>query len=234
MEKGENMNEIEEALKYPNHSIKKSYLFRKNKIAELEIDYENFQNTIINNEKVGDKYRNFIISYGANASPHYLNKKFKYEVELPIIYININNYDVVYANYICSDGTIPTTMIEKKGSQVNIFVYPINERELTTLNESENIDVDYELKEMISQDLEFLKADKIYYYKCIHGELKLNNMKISCSEIVGKDRHNLNLKQYEIQKNISKKFEVNDMENFILENIQDNKIRNLRNKILKG
>lgn len=237
-----NINDIRSALEYPGQTIKDSFIFTHNRIYSIDVDYKDINNSdvIINHKHM--KYselfninnQSYVISYGANAALKYLESKFKnIDIQVPVIYFELEGYDIVYANYICSDGTIPATMVKSDKSSIKLYVSPLLESSIDILNETESIGVDYELCEIEDEKLNFLNANKVYYYRCLHGALNADDKLYSCANIIGENRLGEKLNQYDIIKLACEKiFSELDIFEFISRNIEDKEYRNINNEIM--
>lgn len=220
-----NINNIKNALEYPGQTIKDSFIFTHDRIYKMDVDFTNIDNSSV---AIGDKlmkYRDFfigkdetyVISYGANAALKYLDRKFKdIDIKVPVIYFELEGYDVVYANYIVNDGTIPATMVKSDKSIIKIYISPLLESNIDILNETESVGVDYELCEIEDKNLDFLNGNKVYYYRCLHGPLIIDNNYYSCESIIGENRLGIELNQYDIAKLACEKiFSTLDVFSFI-------------------
>lgn len=239
-----NISKIKNALEYPGQTIKDSFIFTHNRIYKMNVDYQDINNSDVIIEDKIIKYNDFInvenqsyvISYGANAALKYLESKFRnVDIKVPVIYFELKGYDIVYANYIVNDGTIPATMVKSENSKVNIFVSPLLESNIDILNETESLGVDYELCEIEDENLNFLNESKVYYYRCLHGPLIIEKDYYSCGDIIGKNRLGRELNQYDmINLTCEKVFSHLDVFEFINRNIEDEEYRNKNNRIMWG
>ena len=164
-----NNDKIRNALEYPGQTIRDSFIYTHNRIYSMDVDFKDVHNSkvIVDDQLI--KYKDFfqiegqsyVISYGANAALKYLESKFKdVDIKVPVIYFELKGYDIVYANYIVSDGTIPATMVKSDKSTIRMYVSPFLESNIDILNEPESVGVDYELCQMEDESLDSSRSKK--------------------------------------------------------------------------
>lgn len=237
-----NIDHIRNALEYPGQTIKDSFIYTHDRVYTMDVDFNDIDNSNVIIEDEITKYRDlintnnqsYVIGYGANAALKYLESKFKdVDIKVPVIYFELKGYDIVYSNYICSDGTIPATMVKSDNSIIKIYVSPLLESNIDILNKTESIGIDYELCQIQDEKLKFLNTNKVYYYRCLHGPLIIDKKYYSCQSINGENRLGLELDQYSIMKLACEKlFLKPDVFNFISRNIEEQEYRNMNNGIM--
>lgn len=181
-----------------------------------------------------------VLAYGSNASPSTLKQKFvgtEENVIIPVINARLLNFDVVYSAHISSYGSIPATLQYSPDTEVDMFVTYLSKQQLKQMHETESLGTNYCFGKLSNIELMIenkSKLNEIFTYLSLHGCLFLNESHFALSAI------NANKRSYPIKNeneilNLTKhalKYDK-DLNQFIIENIENYKIRESRNKDLK-
>lgn len=89
-----------------------------------------------------------IVAHGSNASFVQLRRKFgalSGDVIVPVIRVRIPNQMIVFANHITPYGSIPTTIEDRHGNDVDVFITFLLRREYDLMNKTEELGLYYDL-----------------------------------------------------------------------------------------
>lgn len=118
---------LERALAYPYAAPERSYLYLDGEARELPASGTDLS------------ARTPLLSYGANASPDALARKLAAlpGVEMPVLQVELEGFDVVYSAHVSPYGAVPATLLESPGTTAPVFViHPTAEqRALLTASE---------------------------------------------------------------------------------------------------
>ena len=81
-----------------------------------------------------------VLSYGSNAAPQQLKRKFPNEPEdRPILVAKtvLKDFDVVYSAHFTSYGALPATLVPSEGTRLNVFVLWLLPPQLEALHKTE-------------------------------------------------------------------------------------------------
>ena len=202
------------------------------------------------------KNRTQILSYGSNSSHGQLIRKFKSlnDVLFPVINIKLKNFDTIYTSFITSYGAHPATIINSENTYLYGTICYFDDKLLKIMDKTEGRGKTYELVEILdsinpieinkNNEINSIKLEQsLKTYLSNKGALNFNNEYVAIKEIKNQNRHYNAMLQHEVMLhtlNYFKSFEkinignqcFNNLNNFILSNIQDPNLRKERNMIL--
>ena len=142
-----------------------------------------------------------VLAIGSNKSPEQLLRKFGHEGFLPVTFVKLCDYDVVYAAHMASYGSIPATLTASPGTIIEIAVTWLSKLQLEHMHETEAIGVNYDygiartLK--IISDYDYGNQD-IGCYLGRRGCLSVKGDIVALTEIIATNRIFKEVKQSEI------------------------------------
>jgi hypothetical protein len=111
------------ALDYPYAAPARSFLFAGG--AEQPIEAADFRG------------RRPVLAHGSNRAPAQLLRKFGPGAEVPVTYVWLDGYDVVYAAHVTRYGAISSTLQRVPGCRVRVALTWLNEDQLRRMHETE-------------------------------------------------------------------------------------------------
>ncbi len=126
---------LRRALAYPFATPERSYLYRDGGAEELPAAGPDLSG------------RTPLLSYGANAAPEALARKLASlpGVELPVLQVELEGFDVVYSAHVSPYGAVPATLVESPGTVAPVFVIHPTAEQRALLTASE---LNYDLVEV--------------------------------------------------------------------------------------
>lgn len=148
------------ALDYPYAAPDGSYLYIDGAAAELPPE----------GPDLGD--RTPLIAYGANAAPAALARKLTQlpGVEMPVLQLELEGFDVVYSAHVSPYGAVPATLAESPGTVAPAFLLHPTAEQLALLTASEP---NYDLVEVAG----------MVAYRSKHGCLKLHGSPVALAAV---------------------------------------------------
>jgi hypothetical protein len=146
-----------------------------------------------------------VLAIGSNRSPEQLLRKFGDQDFLPVTFIKLYDYDVVYAAHMASYGSIPAVLAPSSGTIVDIAITWLSKLQLKRMHETEAIGINYDygvansLK--INADYDYKNQD-IGCYLGRRGCLNIMGNVIALKEITATKRVFSAFSQSEILKKI--------------------------------
>ena len=161
-----NFSSFDRAISYPYFAPNYSFSFYKGKFIKGICDD-------LNN-------RIPILSVGSNRSPYQLKRKFSLNQDLFVTPAILIDSDIVYAASLSAYGSMPATQWPSKGTEVDLNVLWLNEKQLEIMHLSEALGVAYnfvKLKLGTVKIKDFKYAKQIYGYISIAGVFPFNDNK---------------------------------------------------------
>lgn len=148
------------ALEYPYATPDRSYLYRDGAATELPADGPDLAG------------RSPLIAYGANAAPEALGRKLTQlpGVELPVMRLELDGFDVVYSAHVSPYGAVPATLVESPGAVAPAFLLHPTAEQLALLTASEP---NYDLEEI----------DGLAVYRSKHGCLEIDGAPVALAAV---------------------------------------------------
>ena len=121
-----------------------------------------------------------ILSVGSNRSPYQLKRKFSLNQDICVTPAILIDSDIVYAASLSAYGSMPATQWPSKGTEVDLNVLWLNEKQLEIMHLSEALGVAYnfvklKLGTVIIKDFKYAK--QIYGYISIAGVFPFDDNK---------------------------------------------------------
>lgn len=253
-----NRKKIERAKNYPFDIPNYSYVFINGKAFKLlEFNPNSLMDSIIQVNEERQKLRKYfdskkidlrfdfsnlfpVLAYGSNSSFRQLQEKFSNfndYVVIPVIKAHLFDFDVVYSAHISPYGSIPATLQYSPKTMVETFVAYLTEPQLNHLHETEKLGINYCFGKLFNIRLVLENnavLQEIFAYLSLHNCLYINDSHIALSAIRAKNRIFPQMNEIGVLtlvRDIIKKDK--DLDTFMLENIDDPKIREKRIKDLK-
>jgi len=260
--------DLNRAKMYPYFRPDYSFLYYKNQYLKIKdffsdkpvIYLKNKESSLLEYLKlIKNNYdellsRTPVLSYGSNSSPIQLIKKFSSNQNciIPIINVELLDFDTVYASSITSYGSHPATIQASAGTRLKGTICFLDKQLLNIMHKSESKGIAYnfielngniKLNELDNKNINLQQSLKTYISakKC----LNINNNCAALSTIKNENRKFIALTQEDAMKHtmeliknaniINEKiiFDFTDLDTFILSNIRDKQLRLKRNKFLK-
>jgi hypothetical protein len=146
-----------------------------------------------------------VLAIGSNKSPEQLLRKFGHQDFLPVTFVKLCDYDVVYAAHMASYGSIPAILTASPGTIIEIAVTWLSKLQLEHMHKTEAIGVNYDygiakaLKIISDYDYE---NQEMGCYLGRRGCLSVKGDIIALTEIIATNRVFKEFKQSEILKEI--------------------------------
>lgn len=151
---------LERALAYPYAAPERSYLYLDGEARELPGSGTDLS------------ARTPLLSYGANASPDALARKLAPlpGVEMPVLQVELEGFDVVYSAHVSPYGAVPATLLESPGTTAPVFVIHPTAEQRALLTASEP---NYDLVEL----------NGIAAYRSKHGCLEIDGSPVALAAV---------------------------------------------------
>lgn len=81
--------------------------------------------------------RHVVLAYGSNSSTRALLRKFAGELHLPVLKGRLEGFDVVYSSHLSAYGSVPVTLHQAPGAEIETFVTLLTDEQLVVLAETE-------------------------------------------------------------------------------------------------
>jgi hypothetical protein len=112
---------------YPYHAPARGYLFRHEAVRPLaEAEFRG---------------RTPVLGHGSNRAPAQLARKFAHfegqDAEIPVTYVWLSGYDVVYSAHVTTYGAIASTLQHAPGCRVRVALTWLDDRQLERMHETE-------------------------------------------------------------------------------------------------
>jgi hypothetical protein len=157
--------ELERALGYPYAIPSHSYVLVEGEARELaavEVDLP---------ERIP------LLAYGSNAAPAILAQKLKGTTDpVPVVRAALHDFDVVYSNHVSRYGSVPAALHPSPGTEVEVSVLHLTERQLRLISETEP---NYDLRTLAG-------ARCLLEGGCPHTELRAYLSRHGCLLVDGK------------------------------------------------
>ena len=157
---GETAAILRRALAYPYAAPDRSYHYRDGEPRELPEGGPDLTG------------RTPLLSYGANSAPEALARKLAAlpGVELPVMRVELDGYDVVYSAHVSPYGAVPATLIKSPGTTAPVFVlHPTAEQHALLTATEPNYDL--------------VEVDGIPAYRSKHGCLQLDGSPVALAAV---------------------------------------------------
>lgn len=180
-----------------------------------------------------------VLSYGSNASPPQLRRKFDSlpDTVFPCLEGRLRDFDVVYSAHFTSYGSIPATLQFYPGTLSDLFVTFLTVEQLRWLSRSEAVGINYALVRLIGIHLTLADGTRlsdVLTYVGLHGSLTIDNEEIALREVGVSGRRIASLGQRELQITLRDRLQPTwPIHQFILEAVRDNRARHLRTARLR-
>ena len=220
---------FERAISYPYFIPNRSYVVSDG--GHEEIDGEMSATDLAGREPV--------LAVGSNQSPEQLTRKFIGSDwgAIPVIRVQLCNFDIAYSPHITSYGSIPSTLQSAPGVKVNLFVTWLTPKQLERMHETEISSANYVFGrlENIELQIEFGPSlDFVYVYASRRGILCHEGSPISVSEISVTSRNWLSLTQEQVQRHTRDQLDPGkELREFICESIVKPDLRRKRTQALE-
>lgn len=151
---------LERALAYPYAAPERSYLYLDGEAREMPASGTDLS------------ARTPLLSYGANASPDALARKLAAlpGVEMPVLQVELEGFDVVYSAHVSPYGAVPATLLESPGTTAPVFVIHPTAEQRALLTASEP---NYDLVEL----------NGIAVYRSKHGCLQIDGSPVALAAV---------------------------------------------------
>lgn len=249
-------NLIEKAKSYPFDIPSYSYILVNNEVFRLtNIDFECFDKSEIETKNGLKRLKDLlleqnldfpdlnelipVLAYGSNASHTQLKEKYLDfdNVVIPSIKSKLVNFDVVYSAHFSPYGAIPATLQYSPGTEIDVFILYLDEDKLLHLHKTERLGLNYCFAKLNNIKLVIgnkISVNEIKTYLSIRGCLFINGTHIALSAINAKNRVFPDKSEEEILNLIREILDPEkDLNEFILENVKSQQIREKRMKKLK-
>lgn len=266
-----NISDLNKAKMYPYYRPDYSFLYYRNQYLKIKDFFsDNPKIYLKDRESSLNEYlsliksdlsellsRTPVLSYGSNSSPVQLIKKFSINQKtvIPIINVELLDFDTVYASSITSYGSHPATIQQSNGTRLKGTICFLDKQLLNMMHKTESIGISYDfvelnnnikLNELDNKNIKLNQTLKTYISikKC----LNIDNNIVALSSIKNEGRKFVAMSQEEAMKYTMQLMEdsniideenseiVTDFDNvnkFIMSNINNKKLRIKRNKFLK-
>ncbi len=185
-----------------------------------------------------------VLAYGSNAAIDQLQRKFadfNEFVFIPVIKAKLWNFDVVYSPCFSSYGSVPATLQYSAGTEVDVFVTFLTPQQLQRMHVTEGMHTgnpNYFFARFDDIDITLvnnIEITSIFTYLSTHGCLSLNESEVSLKSIFATNRKFPSYDQCEVLCELKNYFHSEkELDDFIYENILDDKISELRSERLKS
>ena len=204
---------------YPGEKPNYSYLHHGHYIKPLDL-YNQSILSILKSNNITNTYP--IIGYGSNACPAQIMQKFNNKDEkIPILRGRLKNYDIIYSAKSTTYGSIPATIIESKGTIVEVWIQLLTKKQLEHMTKTESnyylVKID---KKIEIENGEIISPAYAYIHKS--GAFSINKQPIALADIPAFKRKFLSLNQTQILKHISNNFASGNIYDVIKYGINNN------------
>tara|TARA_Y100001936_G_scaffold253479_1_gene318384 strand:- start:23329 stop:24054 length:726 start_codon:yes stop_codon:yes gene_type:complete len=222
----EEMNDpVAHAKSYPFPVPGRSYTFCDGRVTDMPD--EGFDST----------GRRPVLAAGSNQSHEQLARKFyriSGNVEIPVQKGRLHDFDSVYAAHLAGYGSVPSTFYPSPGTVVTTYLLWLDDAQLNRMHETErNYTYDHlnEIRVEIDGLGELLR--EAYAYTAKIGCVNHAGTPIALSEISACERAFSSMSQLEVLEHIRDRIAPNeDLDTFILSQIEDEGVRRARSAIL--
>lgn len=198
---------------YPGEKPNYSYLHNGTYIKPLDLHIQSISSVLKSNNITNTLYP--IIGYGSNACPAQIAQKFNNKNEkIPILRGRLKNYDIVYGAKSTNYGSIPATIIESKGTSVEVWIQLLTKKQLEHMTKTES---NYYLvkinKKIEIENGEIISPAFAYIHKS--GAFTIDKEPIALADIPAFKRIFLSLNQIQILKYIADNFASGNIQEVI-------------------
>lgn len=175
-----------------------------------------------------------IVATGSNRSYEQLSRKFGDDPDgVPTERAWLADFDVVYAAHITRYGSIPATLQHVTGMRVHLAVNWLTDRQLAAMHVTEG-NYDFVALERIRLETEAGPALKeAHVYIACNGHLTHEGAPVGLREAAAEGRPHTALDQQEAQSLVHSRLgKGGDLEDFVLQNIEDERLRRERSERL--
>jgi len=227
---------LHRAKTYPYPIPERSYIFRNGRPDFLNADSPppDLQN------------RTPVLAVGSNQSPEQLARKFGAAAadgtpggnwgDIPVIRIQLRDFDAVYSPHISTYGAVPATLHEAPGVTVSLFITWLSQPQLTRMHDTEITSANYDFGRLggLSMEAEHgPEMDAFYLYISTRGSFTHNGVPVPLAEIKATGRRWPAMNQDEVQDTVRGRL-APDMakEAFISQSIENADLRRHRSDTL--
>jgi len=215
---------VKRALAYPYNIPDGSYLLTPDGFEELE-----------DGVRLPDlRHRHPILATGSNQSPERLGDKFDGLMmePIPVLKARLKNFDAVYSPHFSSYGSIPATLHPAPGVTVDLFVTWLNDAERDRMHETEALGQNYDYEELVGTPVEIDRVgeqENVFTYMGRRGALMHQDRPMALADVRAEGRLWSSATQIQVQELAREKLAPEKrLDQFILENINDVKVRRHR------
>lgn len=221
----EEENRIARALGYPYPRPDDSYLFTGGEAHPLPPDHD-FEDRLP------------VLACGSNGSPEQLCRKYGAAdtVRIPVTAARISDIACTYSAHFSSYGSMAATLSASPGCVSSAHITWLTTPELNRMHETEALGMNYCFAELtdISLDCERTgRRDRVHAYISLRGAFLLEGRPVPLAGIPAEGLGEKALDQREIQSIVNARIAHHmQLDDFILQNIEDDGIRRVRTKML--
>jgi hypothetical protein len=249
---------LEKAKRYPFSIPTSSYIFVKDNYYEIvEFGYDLLKDSKISlngdivrlpdyltsiqiNSLPGFSDLIPVLAYGSNASYEQLKQKFSgfEDTVIPVIKAHLYDFDVVYSSHFSKYASIPAALQYSPETIVETFVTYLSKSQLAQMHKTEALGVNYCFGKLFNIRLcleNKLSLNEIKSYFTLHGCLFINGSHISLSAVPAQNRRFPEMDEIQVLRTVKDLVDDKnqDLDSFILENIENEAIKLQRTKLLK-
>ena len=212
------------------HSLESSQIYWKEQWISIPSFYA--ENKLDGVEELSERIP--VLACGSNGSPHQLARKFANldGAIIPVLKAKMLDFDVVYCPLFSPYGSIPATMYYSPGTAIDTFINYLTPSQLETMHETEGLGFSYSFAKLdrVQLTLENNRTlNEIRLYLSWQGCLCLNDSLVSLAAIPAENRQFTPMNEVQILNAVRGQIAPNqELDNFILENVEDRTVRKQR------
>ena len=217
---------VAHAKSYPFPVPGRSYVFRNGQPVEMSPD---------GFDRAG---RAPVLAAGSNQSHEQLARKYSVlpgHVEIPIQKGRLQNFDSVYAAHLAGYGSVPSTFYPSEGTRVTTYVLWLDEAQLNRMHETER-NYTYDHLESVIVEIDGGEVlSEAFAYTAKVGCVNFDGSPVALQEIDAEGRTLPSMSQPQMLDLVRSRLAPDtDLDAFIREHIDDDKLRRERTAALSG
>lgn len=144
-----------------------------------------------------------VIACGSNRAPEQLRRKFK-GYELGSVHLSpamLRGHDCVYSAHITSYGSVPATLYESPGVEVEVAIVWLNGHQLQRMHETESLGQNYAFERLMTPGMttQFgLQISEAFHYRSLRGLLGPKGEPVALAEVTAINRPRVEWSQSEV------------------------------------